>query len=114
MMMTLNLSSNAFFELSDFAVECQWTIVSSNDKYNVIGIFDNTFYEAFNEFGSGVSTSSPVFTMKSDDIPDGASDQNDLLLVPITSKGRVAKISYRIKVIEKDGTGVSTIRLQKQ
>ena len=52
--------------------------------------------------------------MKSDDIPDGASDQNDLLLVPITSKGRVAKISYRIKVIEKDGTGVSTIRLQKQ
>jgi hypothetical protein len=112
--MTLNLSSNAFFELKDFAVECQWTVVSSQDKYLVVGIFDNTFYEAFNEFGSGVSTSSPVFTMKTDDIPDGASDQNDLLLVPITTKGRVAKISYKIKVIEKDGTGVSIIRLQKQ
>jgi hypothetical protein len=112
--MTLNLSSNAFFELKDFAVECQWTVVSSQDRYLIVGIFDNTFYEAFNEFGSGVSTSSPVFTMKTDDIPDGASDQNDLLLVPITTKGRVAKISYKIKVIEKDGTGVSIIRLQKQ
>ena len=95
--MTLNLSSNAFFELKDFAVECQWTVVSSNDKYLIKGIFDNTFYEAFNEFGSGVSTSSPVFTMKSDDIPDGASDQNDLLLVPVTSKGRVAKYLIELR-----------------
>tara|TARA_R110000796_G_scaffold34567_3_gene89212 strand:- start:7641 stop:7979 length:339 start_codon:yes stop_codon:yes gene_type:complete len=112
--MTLNLSSNAFFELNDFAVECQWTVVSSQDKYIVKGIFDNSFYESFDEFGSGVSTSSPFFTMKTDDIPDGASDQNDLLLVPITSKGRVKKTSYRCKVIERDGTGISLIRLQLQ
>ena len=52
--------------------------------------------------------------MKTDDIPDGASDQNDLLLVPITSKGRVKKTSYRCKVIERDGTGISLIRLQLQ
>lgn len=110
----LNLSSNAFFELKDFAVECKWTVVSRNDVYNVIGIFDNSFYEAFDEFGSGVSTSSPVFTMKTDDIPDGASDQNDLLLVPITLKGRVSNVTYLCKVIERDGTGVSTIRLEKQ
>mgnify|MGYP003666823331 CR=1 FL=1 len=98
--MTLNLSSNAFFELNDFAVECQWTVVSSQDKYTVKGIFDNSF--------------SPFFTMKTDDIPDGASDQNDLLLVPITLKGRVKKTSYRCKVIERDGTGISLIRLQLQ
>jgi hypothetical protein len=110
----LNLSSNAFFELKDFAVECKWTVVSRNDVYSVIGIFDNSFYEAFDEFGSGVSTSSPIFTMKTDDIPDGASDQNDLLLVPITTKGRVSNVTYQCKVIERDGTGVSTIRLQRQ
>jgi hypothetical protein len=52
--------------------------------------------------------------MKTDDIPDGASDQNDLLLVPITLKGRVSNVTYKCKVIERDGTGVSTIRLEKQ
>ncbi len=111
--MTLNLSSNAFFELDDFAVKCQWTITSSQDKYEVIGIFDNTFYEAFDEFGSGVSTSSPQFTMKTDDIPDGG-DEDDTLLIPITSKGRVFQTLYKVKVIERDGTGVSLLRLQKQ
>ena len=51
--------------------------------------------------------------MKTDDIPDGG-DEDDTLLIPITSKGRIAEILYKVKVIEKDGTGVSLLRLQKQ
>tara|TARA_R100000742_G_C4279660_1_gene105086 strand:+ start:6521 stop:6856 length:336 start_codon:yes stop_codon:yes gene_type:complete len=111
--MSINLANNAFFSTEDFAVICRWTVATTSDTYQVKAVFDNQFFEAFDEFGSPVSTSSPVIYMKTDDLPTGH-DENDTLIVPITSNDVTSDTTYKVKVIESDGLGVSTIRLQKQ
>lgn len=111
--MTINLANDAFFNTEDFAVTCRWTVASTTDTYQVKAVFDNQFFEAFDEFGSPVSTSSPVVYMKTNDLPSG-NNENDTLIVPITSNDVTSDTTYKVKVIESDGMGVTTIRLQKQ
>jgi len=111
--MPINLSNDAFFSTEDFAVITRWTVTSTTDTYLIKAVFDNQFFEAFDEFGSPVSTSSPVLYMKTDDLPPGHKE-NDNIIIPITTNNITSDTNYKVKVIENDGMGVATIRLQKQ
>ena len=111
--MPINLANDAFFSTEDFAIICRWTVSTTNDTYQVKAVFDNQFFEAFDEFGSAVSTSSPVIYMKTNDLPSGHKE-NDNIVIPITTNNITSDTTYKAKVIESDGMGVSTIQLQKQ
>jgi len=111
--MPINLSNDAFFNTEDFAVICRWTVSTTSDTYQVKAVFDNQFFEAFDEFGSPVSTSSPVIYMKTDDLPTGH-NEDDNIVIPITTNNITSDTTYKAKIIENDGMGVATIRLQKQ
>ena len=85
--MPINLSNDAFFNTEDFAVICRWTVNTTSDTYQVKAI--------------------------SDDLPAGH-DEDDNIVVPITTNNITSDTTYKAKVIENDGMGVATIRLQKQ
>jgi hypothetical protein len=107
--MTIDSASNAFFNNNDWAINVTWTVAATSDKFIVNGIFDKQYYSAPDDFGVAVSSNSPTFTMKTSDIPTGAK-VNDSLLIPVNN----VDVTYKVKVIERDGTGVSLLELQKQ
>ena len=51
--------------------------------------------------------------MKTDDLPTGH-NEDDNIVIPITTNNITSDTTYKAKVIENDGMGVATIRLQKQ
>ena len=107
--MTLNLANDAFFNLNEFAVQVTWRLASNNDKYVVTGIFDNQYLSGFDELMAPVSTSQPTFTLKTSDIPENGAE-DDFLTIPINN----VDVTYKVKIIERDGTNVSLLHLQKQ
>ena len=106
--MAINLADDAFIDLDDFAINATWTVASSGDKYVVTGIFSNEYFPAMDEYGVLVTTSSPQFTMKTNKLPTGAK-VDDTLVLPVND----VDTSYKVKIIEKDGTGISLLHLQK-
>lgn len=106
--MAINLADDAFIDLDDFAITATWTVASSGDKYVVTGIFSNEYFPAMDEYGVPVTTSSPQFTMKTNKLPTGAK-VDDALVLPVND----VDTSYKVKIIEKDGTGISLLHLQK-
>ena len=106
--MAINLADDAFIDLDDFAINATWTVASSGDKYVVTGIFSNEYFPAMDEYGVPVTTSSPQFTMKTNKLPTGAK-VDDTLVLPVND----VDTSYKVKIIEKDGTGISLLHLQK-
>lgn len=107
--MNLNLANDAFFNLNDFAVNATWRYASNNSKFVVTGIFDNQFFTGFDELNAPVSTSQPTFTLKTSSIPENGKE-NDFLVIPINN----VDVTYKVKIIERDGTNVTMIHLQKQ
>jgi len=108
MTMAINTAEAAFFNETDFAEKATWTVAATSDNYVVIGVFNNDYYPAFEEYNAPVSSSSPTFTMLTSKIPTGAL-VDDTLTIPVNT----VDTAYTIKVIERDGTGVSLLRLQK-
>ena len=106
--MAINLADDAFIDLDDFAINATWTVALSGDKYVVTGIFSNEYFPAMDEYGVPVTTSSPQFTMKTNKLPTGAK-VDDTLVLPVND----VDTTYKIKIIERDGTGISLLHLQK-
>ena len=106
--MTISLADDAFIDKNDFAINATWNIAASSDNFVVTGIFNNDYYPAMDEYGVPVTTSSPQFTMKTDKIPTGAK-VDDALTLPVND----VDTTYKIKIIERDGTGISLLHLQK-
>lgn len=107
--MNLNLANDAFFNLKDFAVNATWRLAADNKKYVVTGIFDNQYYSGFDELNAPVSTSQPTFTLKTSTIPENGK-KNDFLIIPVNN----VETTFKVKIIERDGTNVTMIHLQKQ
>ena len=59
--MPINLSNDAFFNTEDFAVICRWTVSTTSDTYQVKAVFDNQFFEAFDECLKEVAASTENF-----------------------------------------------------
>ena len=106
--MAINLADDAFIDLDDFAINATWTVAASSDKYVVTGIFSNEYYPAMDDYGVPVTTSSPQFTIKTSNVPTGAK-VDDTLVLPVND----VDTTYKVKIIERDGTGISLLHLQK-
>lgn len=84
---------DVFFNVAEHAVS------ATLDGVVVAGIFDNEYADAF-----GMATRQPRFTLKSSDA--AAATQASVLVVE--------GVTYRVRSIEPDGTGVTTLALERQ
>ena len=92
-----------FFDTDDFAVASTYT-PSGGSASTVNGIFDNEFFEVDPISGVGVVSSQPRFHCASADLP-GAAAQGDAITISGTA--------YTVKVIQAEGTGVTTLVVEK-
>lgn len=90
-----------FFSADDFGVTATYTPLGGSAS-NVKGIFDNEFFEA--AVGEvGVAIQQPRFVCRSSDI--SAAVEGDALTVN--------SVAYTIRVVQPDGTGVTTLVLEE-
>lgn len=83
---------SVFFDTDDFAV------TATLDGTSINGIFDNEFIEQ-----NFVQTSAPVFTYRA---ADKAASIDSVLVCE--------SVTYKVKGIEPDGTGLTKLILEKQ
>jgi hypothetical protein len=91
-----------FFETDDFAVNATYSPVGGSSVI-IKGIFDNEFYEA--DAGGSVTFAieQPRFTCTSSDVASAV--EGDGIVI--------SGVSYTINVVQRDGTGVTTLVLEK-
>lgn len=93
-----------FFSPNDFGVAASYTR-SGGSTTTINGIFDNEYLGQ--ESGAGVvfSVTQPRLMIREADLPAGA-DEDDTVVV--------SGVTYKVKVFEPDGTGVTSLILEKQ
>lgn len=89
--------------LADFGQSVTYT--HSGSPTTLTGIFDNEFYEADAQAGVTFVSAQPRLVVRTADLPNGA-DYGDTLV----TNG----ITYTVKIIQADGTGITTLVLEKQ
>lgn len=90
-----------FFDADDFGVTASYT-PSGGSASNVKGIFDNEFFEA--AVGDvGVAIQQPRFLCRTSDI--SAAAEGDAITIN--------SVAYTIRVVQPDGTGVTTLVLEE-
>lgn len=82
-----------FFNVEDFGSAALY-----NGTTTVNGIFDREYLEALD----GVAGSGPAFTCRTADVPSAAN--GDTLAI--------ASVTYTVRGVESDGTGVTLLRLE--
>lgn len=85
----------AFFSTSDFG-----TAATYNGSTTINGIFDNDYTEPMGR----LQAASPVFVCRTADVSTAAHGQT---LV-------INAVTYKIRGVEPDGTGITLLRLEKQ
>jgi hypothetical protein len=91
-----------FVGLNDFGTSATFT--HSGTSATVSGIFDNDFVEV--DAGGGVpfAMQQPRFVCRTSDVSNAVED--DTLVI--------SAVTYKIKVRQDDGTGMTTLLLEKQ
>lgn len=91
-----------FFETDDFAVTATYTPAGGSPT-SIKGIFDNEFYEA--DAGGSVTFAieQPRFTCASSDVASAVEGEAIV----------INAVSYTINVVQRDGTGVTMLILEK-
>jgi hypothetical protein len=92
-----------FFDTADFGVASSYT-PAGGVASTVNGIFDNEFLEVDPMTGLGVVSAQPRFICATADLPSAAAGGD-----AITISGT----AYTVRVIQAEGTGVSTLVLEK-
>jgi hypothetical protein len=101
--MAVETADDRLVMLADFGVTATYTPVGGQAA-SVVGIFDNA-YEAVDAGGNvPVALTQPHFTCRTADVPNAA--DGDALVV--------SGVSYIIRVVMQDGTGISDLLLEKQ
>lgn len=95
----------AFLDTDEFGVEATYTPAGGGASSTVKGIFDNTFIEADAEAEVNVQASVPVFTCRTADLTSGGVFNDQLVISGVT---------YKAKIIRPDGTGMTSLFLEKQ
>jgi hypothetical protein len=85
----------AFFSTDDFAVEAVW----SGSATAITGIFDKAYVDPIDTEASG-----PRFECAAFSVP--TVKHNDTLII--------ASVTYRVRGVMPDGTGVVVLKLEKQ
>lgn len=93
-----------FFSPNDFGVAVSYTR-SGGSTTTINGIFDNEYLGQ--EAGAGVvfAVTQPRLMVREADLPAGA-DEGDTIVI--------SGVTYTLRVIEPDGTGVTSLVLEKQ
>lgn len=91
-----------FLSANDFGVSAVWT----HDRVasTISGIFDNDFVEVDTGGGVPFAMQQPRFLCRTADV--STSEENDTMLI--------SSVTYKIKVREDDGTGMTVLVLEKQ
>lgn len=92
-----------FVGIDDFGVAATYT-PSGGVASTVNGIFDNDFIEIDAGGGVGVAMQQPRFHCRTADVPTAA--EGDALVVNT--------VSYIIRIVQDDGTGMTMMVLEKQ
>jgi hypothetical protein len=101
--MAVETADDRLVMLADFGVTATYTPVGGQAS-SVVGIFDNA-YEAVDAGGNvPIALTQPHFTCRTADVPNAA--DGDALVV--------SGVSYIIRVVMQDGTGISDLLLEKQ
>lgn len=92
-----------FFSVEDFGVAASYTKIGGNAQ-TINGIFDNEYLAE--DAGAGVvfAVTQPRFLCRTSDLPSGAGEGDAIT---------ISAVAYTVKVIESDGTGISTLVLEK-
>ena len=90
--------------ISDFGTTATYTLVAGGQS-SVICIFDNEFFEAYPQGNVAYASAQPRFMVQSSTLPSGA-DYGDNIAIN--------SINYKVRIIQPDGTGMTTLVLEKQ
>lgn len=96
----------AFLSADDFGVAATFTHVGGSATA-VTGIFDNDYLDLEVEGEVGVASRSPRFVCRTADLDDagGANDGDSLV---------VSGVTYKVRIVKPDGTGMTEMKLEKQ
>tara|TARA_R110002153_G_scaffold162798_2_gene315339 strand:- start:550 stop:861 length:312 start_codon:yes stop_codon:yes gene_type:complete len=92
-----------FFEANDFAVTASYT-PQGGSSTNILGIYDQEYLELDSGGSVAFAINQPRFQCDTASVPSAA--EGDTLVV--------SGINYKIVVVQPDGTGVTTLVLEKQ
>jgi len=70
-----------------------------------VGIFDNEFFEADPQGNVAYASAQPRFLVQTSTLPSGA-DYGDSIAIN--------SVNYKVRIIQPDGTGMTTLVLEKQ
>lgn len=90
--------------ISDFGTTATYTLVAGGSS-SIVGIFDNEFFEADPQANVTYASAQPRFLVQTADLPSGA-DYGDSVTIN--------SVHYKVRIIQPDGTGMTTLVLEKQ
>lgn len=91
-----------FLSVDDFGISATFTHGATTTT--ISGIFDNDFIEVDAGGGVGFALQQPKFVCRTADVSTAVED--DTLVI--------SSVTYKIKVRQDDGTGMTTLILEKQ
>jgi hypothetical protein len=92
-----------FFEADDFAVTASYT-PQGGSSTNVLGIYDQEYLELDSGGSVAFAINQPRFQCATASVSSAA--EGDTMVI--------SGVSYRVTVVQPDGTGVTTLVLEKQ
>lgn len=96
----------AFLAADEFGVTGIYTPVGAGAA-SLTGIFDNDWLDLDVDGEVGVASRSPRLVCRTSDLSDAGGSPNDATLV-------IAGVTYKIRVVKPDGTGMTELKLEKQ
>lgn len=94
-----------FLSAADFGATATYTPAAGGGATTVKGIFDLAFQEIDVEAGVPVATRRPRFICSTADLSGGGAFGDTLVIDGTT---------YKVRVVEPDGTGMTELALEKQ
>lgn len=102
--MNINGDIAALLDVEIFGTEAVLRPASAGNAVRIAGIFDAAFTTVEAGGSVGYATTSPRFLCASADLPTGL-EEGYLLTV--------SSVTYTIRVVEPDGTGMTALMLEK-
>lgn len=90
--------------VGDFGTIATYTL-SAGGTSSILGIFDNEYFEAEANTNVGFVSTQPRFVCTTASLPSTAGYNDTAVINTIT---------YKVRVVQPDGTGMTTLILEKQ
>ena len=91
-----------FLDVDDFGTAATYT-PSGGSAATVNGIFDNDFVEVDAGGGVGIALQQPRFVCRTADV--STASEGDAIVI--------SSVNYTIRIVQDDGTGMTTLVLEK-